>query len=397
MDAKRKVFDVFTVLSLALLTTIVIVALRQVGLYHSLIMGADETGYFTAGFNLFRHGKLPGADYAPLYDFVYGFINVFTRNRNISYQVYRTLLALGLVYGFYFACRHRLPPWLSLVASVYWAMQSPYTFMFTIYIAGAFIGVLVLWGASKPKENLPVAMAMLALGAWVRPELLGAILIAVLVFWKDLRANPRRFLAFGIIFVAYLGYKIVVPPEFGNPGGRFYVAFCQHYGWTMNDFGWKGNNWLDCPEVMQRDFHGAATLFQIARANPHALWRHIAHNLTLAPWVLCQPLDPVNQSLSMRSANQWAWEVLPPLAFAKLLFDRKLVSFIRSIATELKLFALLSTSYLSWILIRPKPDYAIILAPFLVYFLVVMVYEAGKRKERPVVSSPRNATVGGTL
>ncbi len=267
----------------------------------------DEATYIHAGVDLLRSG-LPAPDWGPLYSIWYWVQSLVVRDRialpyvNWSLLLLASLLTASLVarsVGFGPLARVVVVTCLS-VLSLFEGEQVHVTML-----AGVLVGVasVVAARARTVSRGTSGAAAVLAVGAFVRPELTFAFLLSagasMIAAFRE-RAPARALLARVLLPCATFA-ALALP--FGVPlsRSRSFLAFSQHYALNVANSGEGGfNPWTECGKIVSRDFGPVQSVGEALKSNPRAFaWHawtstsaipaqalHVLHALLpVGPWV----------------------------------------------------------------------------------------------------------------
>ncbi len=301
----------------------------------------DETGYYMRALAVWQ-GVPPSPEFSPLYTLVYALFARPGVSPDDAYHAMRLATVSVLVMSAYFGLATTLDRPSAFLGSFLIAFNPLITSSYTIYVASAATAAIAMcFAATRPR----IALGVLALGILVRPESAVVLAAAAVLIVAAGRARPQALLPLLPLVAGIAAYFVAVPSIYDDiPGGRFAVAFGQHYGWTLTDLGWQGDHWNDWQAVLANDFGEARTPLALLQANPQAILVHLQHNLSILPlsWLI---------SVGPLSAMVWlVWlavhvRQLPPTPRPALLL-------------ALSLLALLGP----WLVIRPRPDYLLTLA-----------------------------------
>jgi hypothetical protein len=259
---------------------------------------ADEGSYEANGlrllWGLLGHGRAPRppADWAPLYSTWVAAVGAFCRDPAWLFDVNWTLLVgICTVTLFLLARRLRQP----VVASVVVAAAPLATGFFQIepfpsllFLAMVLLACLAASASASAQTRASVMAAAFGGAAFVRPEAaLGYVVCLGALALELARSRPRRHLARSASsLLLALGVPAVLAVAFGDPlaGGRSFVAFSQHYAFTLTRREHlSGDPWMNYSGLVRRDFGESTTILQALAANPGALLAHTLYNLRELP------------------------------------------------------------------------------------------------------------------
>lgn len=282
-------------------------------------IGPDDEGWYLASGALlgkpgFPNGSdgWPIADQGPVYSLWYFVLSKIWRAPLDLYfggwHVLTTALALAI-----FVVARRLGSrwWQALLASFFYVNSGlPDVWPFPLHFATLLIlvGVAAASLARSRATMLSVVALTLGLAGFVRPELLaayGVALVVVVVHAARHGYRTRKWRSVGQSLLVAACPGLVLPALFGNPlgGTRSFLAFAQHY--TVNVFTERHvalNPWANWITTMTQDFPGATTIGQALRVNPAAFLAHVARNAGRMPTSFLVVSDSLDASKSVQVA-----------------------------------------------------------------------------------------------
>ncbi len=249
----------------------------------------DDSQYYDVAAGLWS-GTLPPSDWSPGFAaFFAPFANPWVAKEHAFFglRLVMTVLLATLV----FLCARRFARTGLAIAAALWVTASPVPSFDIVVRTGSALVVAFALLAAGGGGRVGVAVAILACGVWIRPEFAPVVLLAVLVFVRSWRAEPRWLVPTIVVVAGFAAYSAVVPARESN---RLFWAFGQHYQWTQYDLGQSADEPFrsDWRPVLERDFGEADSVLGAMRTNPSAFTRHIAHNIAIIPRELLRALAP---------------------------------------------------------------------------------------------------------
>jgi hypothetical protein len=219
-------------------------------------------------------------------------VGAFCRDPAQLFDVNWTLLVGSCTVALFLLARRLRQP---VVASVAIAAAPLATGFFQIepfpsllFLAMLLAACLAAIASTSAQTRASVIAAAFGGAAFVRPEAALGYVVCLAVLALDLaRSGPTRHVARSASsLVLALGVPAVLAVAFGNPlaGGRSFVAFSQHYAFTLTRREHlPGDPWMNYAGLVRRDFGESTTILQAFAANPGALLAHTLYNLRELP------------------------------------------------------------------------------------------------------------------
>ncbi len=381
---------------LALLLVVALLNLIHTGVLHASLPPYDETHYYTAAAAVW-HGVVPPSDYSPGFELLYALVAFPWMPVDRAYQTMHALLVVLLVCTAFLAVRRLYGSPIATICTPLVSASALAPAITSVYMASAVVMAVALWVVGATPRRAGAALTILVLGTTVRAEYSLVALLGAFLLFPILRYRLRWYIPALATLVVVLSYSALVPAnDRGIRGGRMYFAFCQHYGWTQYDLHThvvpdnKLRYPMDrCDDVMARDFGVARTVPGFIRANPRAFWRHIQHNIDLAPGDFLTMLLlnlPYSLAVSALVVSMCLWLSLLLIALSRLWCHRGRLVIGSAIAPHLYVALSAVGFFPFWLLLRPGADYQFVLLPICVLSLAALMAAA-----RPAFARGRTA------
>ena len=288
--------------------TIILLQLKvMMGLwrYQDLTMG-DTASYFRASLRWAQDGEV-NIVWSPLYTAFLGTLHLFLDNAFWTLVAARLLIAVLASVLVLAVLRRLLPHPLAWIVAAWWAIL-PITFdtVYTVHLFAALfpLAIFAVVAYVPGRYGRGIALGLfLATAILVRNEyMLATLLWTGLVFvyeWKQVRTGPpaswphlaRAYglpvLAALVLIAFFLSRSVVGFSNFSEHAGpKHTLNVCQIYAFNRIQQGdpWQKSPWLECHEIMERDFGVPEPTFGEAfRRNPGAILGHVWWNIQLIP------------------------------------------------------------------------------------------------------------------
>ncbi|MBV6420181.1 MAG: hypothetical protein DAHOPDDO_01409 [Ignavibacteriaceae bacterium] len=344
-------------------------------LYQSMdIRFWDETLYLFNGINLFRQPITP--DWGPLYSILYYILHLIIKDPISLYYFNFALMAIVPSIALYFL--------LSELNNIYFInFFISYLFLISEYnlpiwpkvssfcMFFIFLGLIVIRRLSNNNFHYPSALILVVMLSYIRPEysiLVFPLVIIILIKFKE-------YYSFGKI-LSVIVTAVLVLSLFGIPysSERSYVAYAQAFekylpmSERIDKDGVKG-----LEQIMQENFGGAKTIFEIFKHDFDKASKHVIYNLKRFPNLLLNISEVLIPSVLLKT-DKWFKStivlIISAIFFYIILIRSKNNSFLRSNFRSLLLFSIYLTlpAILSINLFYPRAHYIILLLPPLYFF-----------------------------
>jgi hypothetical protein len=294
--------------SYAIVSLLQLKIIWKIWIFRDLTTG-DTSAYFFKAYRWYENFAVDIV-WSPLYTAFYGSTFMLTGDAYAATILHRVIIVMAATLGVLALMRTLLPPALALLIAMWWAVL-PINFE-TLYEVHLFslLPILAAWLVAACNDspwNRGTALAILvAATVLVRNELIVAdIIFAVICLFREMtdlrrgsetgrRRWPAHFTAYAVpLLVAAAAcsffywrsiYKYPEIAQVSRP--KHTVNMCQVYavGYQQRYTDWNLHPWLECSQLMERVFgQPLPSLFQMIKANPHAVWEHFFWNLSLLP------------------------------------------------------------------------------------------------------------------
>lgn len=276
--------------------------------HRDLTAGTDATNYFIQASRWTHHFQLDLL-WSPLYDLFLGSLRWVVDDPYSAEILHRVLIVLAATVLVLAVLRRLLSPGIAWALAVWWAvLPINYDVLYEVHLFALLpelVAVLIALTWTGLRMRAGVFAALLAATVLVRNEV--AVALAVwAAAWAVYEIGARRrgvgtdaptlALSAGVpvLLIAVLGGAMVLSdPVHDDIASRFQdhqkLSVCQAYafGYQQRHDDFRGNPFIACPRLMERDFDKPMpSMLEAIRANPGAMGEHYLWNARLLPYGL---------------------------------------------------------------------------------------------------------------
>ena len=357
--------------------------------------------------------------WAPLYGIWYFALAQLQPDPVALYYLNYRILALGTPILLYLLFRaYRLPRLFALLVAWFFLISVANLPLWPKPGSFALCLLLLLLIATRDLRTPTRSVLLLSVGtllcAYVRPEyLLAAGLLFglyLILLWRQREQVVLRVELLQVLFALVVAFGLIrlfglAPLDRAND--RTFDAFAQHY--ALNWAAWNQSPidpWTEYDVVLTNSFGSASSLSEAIRANPGAIARHVATNLSAYPVVLSQtilqhfnPLLPA-QAPWAASASIWLLGTCASLGVLGGLIRQwgRLRTQLYAQRLRLTIFGLLTVpAFSSALIIYPRTHYLLLQGVLLVFTAGLLLSGSPGNERRSALVCSVSAIVLVTL
>jgi hypothetical protein len=275
---------------------------------HRDLTSGDTAEYFVHASQWAHSLSVPAPLWSPLYTVLWGSLRWFIHDPYPSLIVHRVLIALAVSLVVLAVLRRFVSPGIAWLLAVWWAvLPANYDVLYELHafsILPEMAAVLIALTWKGLRMRTAVFSVLLTVAVLLRSEISFALLLwtAIWIGWELYERRqgqatpPRKLIAAVGVPVLVVGGVLalaVTRSRSHDPWGEFQgkqeLNLCQSYayGYQQRHHDFTASPWLDCGQLMERDFgRQSPTVTQAISANPSAVAEHVGWNARLAPYGL---------------------------------------------------------------------------------------------------------------
>ncbi len=338
---------------------------------------------------LLEAGIIPPMEYSPLYVAFYTIFHAVFQSIETIYITHRIIIYLLVTLLSHVFLSRFHPSFLSFLLTAFSLLSFVKLNNHFVVHTFVLIPILLTYIATSHKRSVFGTFTILGavfLTAMTRPDFMVAFPIAlVLLLLQDLVSGDLRKqrqagrLTYATLLlgcIALSGYLLI---QSSNDKSRAWVAFGQHYAWGYGERNpeWTGVNWTEWDELINKEFEGATSVSQALHSNPNEFLTHISWNLGLLTTFLMDVIYPYSDLLWL--ITLLAFMMCLTIFSLKMMRNHRVnkpaLLLKQHAAFYLVVLAMITPTFISSALIRPRPDYLLALHP-LIFLLAGQLFKS---------------------